>query len=107
MAPRRSRHSRLRLEDYLAAVGLFLFAVGGLLGVGGQPLSSRQVGALRLGHGQQWKTWLDGRPFAGEVSGLVLRPRDQVVLEVGPPFVPPPRYDWNSESARRETSRVS
>lgn len=83
------------------------FTVGDFFWVWGQPLSSRQVATLKLGPGRQLKTWVDGRPFTGEVSGLVLRPRYQVVLEVGPPFVVPPRFDWNSESARRETARVS
>jgi hypothetical protein len=189
MAPRSTRYSRLRLEDYLAAAGLFLvvvialavlghgggstkaaalgcdtapqlavhyhahldllyqgravpvpaqvgiirgcrywlhtysadgvlhveapaaaasrrFTVGDFFWVWGQPLTSRQVGTLKLARGQQLKTWLDGRPYTGEVSGLVLRPRDQVVLEVGPPFVPPPRYDWSSESARRGTATI-
>jgi hypothetical protein len=191
MAPRRSRHSRLRVEDYLAAVGLFLvvvvalavfgrggagasnrtaglrcdttpqlavhyhahldllyggrpvpvpaqvgiirgcrywlhtnsadgvlhvegpaaaathqFTVGDFFWVWGQPLSGRQVAALKLGRGQELKAWLDGRPVAGEVGGLVLHPRDQVVLEVGPPFVPPPRFDWSSASARQEIARI-
>jgi hypothetical protein len=37
---------------------------------------------------------------------MVLHPHDDVVLEVGPPFVPPPRFDWSSASARQETARV-
>jgi hypothetical protein len=89
-----------------AAVASRQFTLGDFFWVWGQPLSSRQVATLKVGHGQQLKAWLDGRPYAGDLAGMVLHPHDDVVLEVGPPFVPPPRFDWSSASARQETARV-
>jgi hypothetical protein len=89
-----------------AAVASRQFTMGDFFWVWGQPLSSRQVATLKVGRGQQLKAWLDGRPYAGDVAGMVLHPRDEVVLEVGPPFVPPPRFDWSSASARQEMARV-
>jgi hypothetical protein len=89
-----------------AAAASRQFTVGDFFWVWGQPLSSQQVATMKVGPGQQLKAWLDGRPYAGDVAGLVLRQREEVVLEVGPPFVPPPRFDWTSASARQETARA-
>jgi hypothetical protein len=82
------------------------YTVGDFFWVWGQPLSSHQVATFRVGQGQQLRTWLNGRRYTDDVSGLVLHPRDQVVLEVGPPFVPPPAFDWSSSAASQETARL-
>jgi hypothetical protein len=79
-----------------------LFTLGDFFTIWGEPLSSRQVATMRAGPGRQLKVWQDGRPYSGALQGLVLRPHTQVVIQVGPPFVSPPAYDWRSPAARGE-----
>jgi hypothetical protein len=69
-----------------------LFTLGDFFAIWGEPLSAGQVAGMY------------GRPYSGVLPGLVLRPHMQVVIEVGPPFVSPPAYDWRSPGARRENA---
>jgi hypothetical protein len=85
-----------------ASAGSRLFTLGDFLTVWGQPPPSAQAGILQIGSGQQLKVWQDGRPFTGGPAPLVLRPHTQVVVELGPPFVAPPGFDWHSPAAVRE-----
>jgi hypothetical protein len=73
------------------------FTLGDFFAVWGQPLSSTQVATLpRLGQGDQLKVWVDGKPYTGDPSKIVLKPHGQVVLEIGPPFTdPPPTYTFD------------
>ncbi|HEY4867230.1 MAG TPA: hypothetical protein VIK45_17150 [Candidatus Dormibacteraeota bacterium] len=81
-----------------------LFTMGDFFTIWGEPLSAAQVAGMYAGPGRQVKVWQDGRPYSGVLPGLVLRPHTQVVIEVGPPFVSPPAYDWRSPTARRENA---
>jgi hypothetical protein len=85
-----------------ASVGSRLFTLGDFLTVWGQPPPSAQAGILQVGSGQQVKVWQDGRPITGGPAALVLRPHTQVVVELGPPFMEPPGFDWRSPAAVRE-----
>jgi hypothetical protein len=85
-----------------ASVGSRLFTLGDFLTVWGQPPPSAQAGILQIGPGQQLQVWQDGHRFTAGPSALVLRPHTQVVVELGPPFVAPPAYDWHSPAAVRE-----
>jgi hypothetical protein len=81
-----------------------LFTLGDFFTIWGQPLSGGQVASMYAGPGHQLKVWQDGRPYTGALQGLVLRPHTQVIIQVGPPFVSPPAYDWRSPGARRESA---
>ncbi len=81
-----------------------LFTLGDFFTIWGEPLSAGQVAGMYAGPGRQVKVWQDGRPYSGVLPGLVLRPHTQVVIEVGPPFVSPPAFDWRSPGARRESA---
>ena len=85
-----------------ASAGSRLFTLGDFLTVWGQPPPSAQAGILQIGSGQQLKVWQDGRPFTGSPAALVLSPHTQVVVELGPPFVATPGFDWRSPAAVRE-----
>ena len=66
------------------------FTLGDVFGIWGKPLSKSQVGATVLTNHQKLEMWVDGKPYAGDPSKIVLGKYTQVVLEVSPPEVPPP-----------------
>jgi hypothetical protein len=82
------------------------YTLGDFFWVWGQPLSRQQMATFNVGRGQQLQTWVNGRRFDGDPQGVVLHARDRVVLEVGPPFLPPPAFDWSSPDAVQEVARL-
>ena len=72
------------------------FTLGEFFKVWGQPLSSTQVATLKVQPGEQVKVWVDGKPYTGDPSKVKLASKEQIVIEIGPPFVdPPPTYTWD------------
>jgi hypothetical protein len=71
------------------------FTLGQFFQVWGQPLSSSQVATLSVQKGQQVKTWINGKAYKGDPSGITLKKGEKIVIEVGPPYTtPPPDYTW-------------
>jgi hypothetical protein len=60
--------------------------------VWGQPLGKTIASTAHAGKGDSMKVWVDGNPYAGNPRAIPLKPHTDIVIEVGPPFVPPPRY---------------
>jgi hypothetical protein len=72
------------------------FKLGDFFKVWGQPLSSKQVATIQVGSGQQVKAWVNGQPYTGDLAGIPLASKEQVVIEIGPPLVdPPPTFTWD------------
>lgn len=72
------------------------FTLGQFFSVWGQQLSSNRVATIKAGGGQQLRTWVNGKRYYGDPSGIRLRSHDVIVIQVGPPYqVPPPTYTWN------------
>jgi len=79
------------------------FTLGDFFQIWGQPLSDKQVATFpRLSSSDELKVWVDGKPYTGDPRGIVLKSHTQVVLEIGPPFVDPPTFDWTSSQATQE-----
>jgi hypothetical protein len=73
------------------------FTLGNFFAIWGQPLSTGKVATLKVGKGEQMKVWVDGKPYSGDPSRVVLKAHQQVVIEIGPPFTdPPPGYTFAS-----------
>ena len=71
------------------------FTLGDFFAVWGQPLSRTQVATLQVGSGNQLKVWVNGKPYTGDPSKIVLKSHEQIVIEIGPPFTqPPPTFSW-------------
>jgi hypothetical protein len=65
--------------------------------VWGQPLGKTIAGPARVDKGGSMKVWVDGKPYAGDPRAIPLKPHTDIVIEVGPPFVPPPRFtNWGT-----------
>ncbi len=74
------------------------FTVGDFFKVWRQPLSSKQVATINLSGSDQMKVWVDGKPYSGDPSKVVLKSHTQVVVEIGPPFQdPPPSFTFPAD----------
>lgn len=73
------------------------FTLGDFFLVWGQPLGKTIAATARAAKGESMKVWVDGQPFAGDPRTIGLKIHTDVVIEIGPPFVPPPKYTtWGS-----------
>jgi hypothetical protein len=63
------------------------FTLGDVFAIWGKPLSKTQVGSTVLTKSQKLEMWVDGKPYTGDPSKIVLGKYTQVVLEVSPPEV--------------------
>jgi hypothetical protein len=73
------------------------FTLGQFFDVWGQTLSPSQVTTFKADSTHQIKIWVDGQPYTGNPRDIVLKAHEQIVIEVGPPFVdPPPTYTFPS-----------
>jgi len=71
------------------------FTLGDFFAVWRQPLSRSKVATIPVGSGNDLKVWVNGVPYAGDPSKIVLTEKEQVVLEIGPPYTdPPPTFNW-------------
>jgi hypothetical protein len=72
------------------------FKLGDFFKVWGQPLSDKQVATIQVPAGQQVKAWVNGKPYTGNPANIPLASKEQVVVEIGPPFVDPaPTFTWD------------
>ncbi|MGZ4032946.1 MAG: hypothetical protein ACXVDJ_09940 [Tumebacillaceae bacterium] len=76
-------------ELHMEAPKTRTFTLGNFFNVWKQPLSKTQV-MNYTSKGQEIKAYVDGKEFTGDPSTIELKSHTQVVLEVGPKFVPPP-----------------
>jgi hypothetical protein len=71
------------------------FTLGDFFAVWGQPLSSTEVATMTVGSANQLKMWVNGTPYTGDPSKIVLKSNEQIVIEIGPPYsTPPPTFSW-------------
>lgn len=72
------------------------FTLGDFFKVWNQPLSRQKVATLTVGPGEQMRVWVDGQLYQGDPSGIPLKSKEQIVIEIGPPFTePPPTFTWD------------
>ena len=71
------------------------FKLGDFFKIWGQPLSKKQVATIQVASGEQVKAWVNGQPYTGDPANIPLASKEQVVIEIGPPFVDPPTFTWD------------
>ncbi|HZQ72267.1 MAG TPA: hypothetical protein VFB08_05080 [Burkholderiales bacterium] len=64
------------------------FTLGNFFDIWGRALSPANVAGLK----GKLRVYVDGKPFAGDPRAIVLKPHEQITLEVGEPAVTPPTY---------------
>jgi hypothetical protein len=58
------------------------------------PLTATQIGPIKVASGEQVRTYVNGKIYSGNPASIKLPRHQQVVIEVGPPFVPPPTFTF-------------
>jgi hypothetical protein len=62
----------------------------------GEPLNSQQIGPITVSAGEQVRTYVNGKLYAGNPAAVPLPKHQQIVIEVGPPFVKPPTFAFGT-----------
>jgi hypothetical protein len=73
------------------------FTLGNFFSVWGETLSRTQVSSAHAAKGAKLKVWVDGKPYAGDPRAIELTAHRDIVIQAGPPFLPPPKFTtWGS-----------
>src|SRR3954452_24721713 len=76
------------------------FTLGQMFGVWGVPLSKTQIGGMQASGDKQIKTWVNGKPVAGNPAKIDLASHQEIVLSYGTaaqaPKPVPARYSFPS-----------
>lgn len=70
------------------------FTLGQFFDVWGQPLSSMQLLDRTTDASHEVQATVNGETWSGDPADIPLNDLTTVVLQYGPPFVPPPEFDW-------------
>ena len=68
--------------------------LGTFFKIWGVPLTTTRIGPMKVAAGEQVRTYVDGKPYAGALDVIKLPKHADVVIEVGPPFVTPPKFNF-------------
>ncbi len=68
--------------------------LGDFFAVWRQPLSQTVVDGERAGSGESVQTTVDQQPYAGAPETIVLKNHEDIVLQLGPPFLTIAPYVW-------------
>jgi len=67
--------------------------LGNFFQIWGVPLSTRRVWNWNVAPGQL-EVFVDQKPYLGNPAQISLHPHTDITIEVGKPFVPPPKFDF-------------
>lgn len=71
------------------------FTLGQFFDVWGETLDSRQAGAVKALPGRTLRVSVNGRIWRRDPRLVVLRDRETIVIQSGPPYAHPQRPDWS------------
>ena len=73
------------------------FHLGDFFKVWGQPLSRSEAGSAHAGKKDSMRVWVNGKRYRGDPNAIALEPHSDIVIQVGRPFITPPKYtNWGS-----------
>lgn len=73
------------------------FTLGQFFDIWDKPLSWHQADGAAAPRGRNVFIWVDGRPWHGkDPRSIVLRDRQSIVIQSGPPFAKPAPSDWKN-----------
>ncbi len=71
------------------------FTLADFFAIWGEPLTDRRASTARAATGEAFKVWVNGKAFTGDPGSITLVAHADIVIQVGPPFGPPPVFtDW-------------
>jgi hypothetical protein len=73
------------------------FTLADFFAIWGQPISRKQVASMRARKKRNLRVWVDGKLYDGDPGTIPLVAHADIVIEAGPPFLPPPKFtNWGS-----------
>lgn len=72
------------------------FTLGTFFDIWGQHLSSHGVAGHEARHRQAVRVFVNGRRYSGDPRSITLRRHTDITIEIGPPFLTPTRYAFES-----------
>jgi hypothetical protein len=69
--------------------------LGQFFDIWGQPLSRTHVARFTVSPGQSMRVYVGTNLYRGNPRAITLHAHTIVTIEVGPPFIPVPRVNWN------------
>jgi hypothetical protein len=76
---------------HIEAPGPITPTLGSFFDVWHQPLSAQRIWTYALKPGEKIEIFVNQKPYTGDVRSIPLRRHSDITIEVGPPFVPPPK----------------
>jgi len=73
------------------------FTLGDFFSVWGQTLSRTAASTMQAPKGSTLKVWVDGKPFTGDPRAVALKDHTDIVIQAGPPFIDPPKFNWQGQ----------
>jgi hypothetical protein len=71
------------------------FTLGDFFLIWGEPLTAGRAASARAATGEAFKVFVNGKPFTADPRTIKLEVHTDIVIQVGPPFGPPPVFkDW-------------
>jgi hypothetical protein len=70
------------------------FTLGDFFAVWRQPLDATVIDGDRVGNGESIQVTVNQQPYTGAPETIVLREHEDIVLQLGPPFLTVPPYVW-------------
>lgn len=71
------------------------FTLGQFFDIWGQELTHARAGSIRAVRGRVLRVTVNGRPYSGDPRAIILRDHEEIVIENGPPYGHPHRYNWS------------
>lgn len=73
------------------------YTLGNFFDVWREPLSSSNVAGIKLQSGQSLVVFVDGQQYSGDPRAIPLKAHEQIVLEITPPQLPPPTWNFPAQ----------
>lgn len=72
------------------------FTLGQFFDIWGMDLNRSKAASVRAPRGRTLWVWVNGRAYRGNPAAIVLRDRETIVIQNGPPFAKLPKVDWGA-----------
>ncbi len=69
--------------------------LGNFFDIWGQPLTRQRIAGYSVGSGQTLRVYVGPTLFTGNPRTIPLYEHTKVTIEIGPPFISPPKVNWH------------
>jgi hypothetical protein len=72
------------------------FTLGQFFDIWGMDLSPTRAASMSVPRGRRLSIWVNGARYGGDPAKIVLKNRETIVIQNGPPFGKVPKLNWGS-----------